>query len=120
MVRCSYDSKILSIFFYYIAPDGAPVNVVTVAVTSTTVTLSWDPPDDELHNGVIRHYLIFVYEVNTGSNTTLQTSHTTFSIGDLHPFYSYQVGIRAVTMLPGPTSSLITFSTQQDGNLLCL
>jgi len=89
--------------------------VSTTSVTSTAVTLRWDPPSTELHNGLIRHYIVVVYEVNTGLNDTLQTSNTLFSIGDLHPFYTYQVEIGAVTVLPGPLSPPITFNTLQDG-----
>ena len=85
-------------------------------VTSTTITLSWSSPSDDLHNGLIRHFLINVIETNTGVNYTIQTlARTTFTIGDLHPYYTYKLSVQAVTVLPGPPSLSVTVLTLQDG-----
>ena len=89
---------------------------MVTAVTSLTITLSWSPPSDDLHNGIIRHYLINIIEVNTSAAYTLQTqAHTSLTIGVLHPFYAYELSVQAVTVLPGPSSPSITVVTLQDG-----
>ena len=85
-------------------------------VTATSVTLSWEPPVSDLQNGVIRHYLIQVFEYQTGNNLTYQaTAHTVFTVGDLHPFYTYSIAVQAVTVAAGPLSVSQTISTLEDG-----
>ncbi len=92
------------------------MSVGTTDVTSTSVTLSWLPPSDDLLHGVIRHYLCNVQDTTTGVNITVQTlSHTTFSIGDLFPYRNYEITVQAVTVSPGPPSTPIIVSTLQDG-----
>ena len=105
-----------SMFFHHLAPDGAPTFVMATDVTSITITLTWSPPRDDLHNGIIRHYLINILEVNTSAAYTLRTqAHTSLTIGVLHPFYTYELSVQAVTVLPGPASPTITVVTLQDG-----
>ena len=85
-------------------------------VTATSVTLSWEPPESDLQNGVIRHYLIQVFEYQTGNNLTYQaTAHTVFTVGDLHPFYTYSFSIQAVTVAAGPLSVSKSVRTLEDG-----
>lgn len=85
-------------------------------VTSTSLTLSWFPPEEQ--NGVIRHYIVVVHEVNTGTNFTYQAqSHLSFSIGDLHPYYTYQINVFAVTVEVGPASLDHNITTLQDSKL---
>ena len=85
-------------------------------ITATSVTLSWEPPESDLQNGVIRHYLIQVFEYQTGSNLTYQaTAHTVFTVGDLHPFYTYSIAVQAVTVAAGPLSLSQSISTLEDG-----
>ncbi len=109
--------KLYSIACSYLsAPSGAPAFIGATDVTSTSVTLSWTPPSDELHHGVIRHYLFIVQETFTGTNFTVQThSHTTFTIGDLFPYRNYEISVQAVTVSPGPPSTPIVILTLQDG-----
>lgn len=88
----------------------------TSVVTATAVTFSWSSPDTELHNGIIRHYLISVYERDTGRNFTVQSrADTQFTIGDLHPYYTYELSVQAVTIKTGPVSSVLSVITAQDG-----
>ena len=103
---------------YQLAPSGAPSPAMVVGLTSTSVSLNWLPPNNTLHNGVIRHYSIYVQETNTGADFSVQTlSDTTFTVGDLHPYYTYVISVQAVTVLPGPMSSPTTILTLQDGML---
>jgi hypothetical protein len=88
--------------------------VVSSSVTSTSLTLTWAPP--LIPNGVITHYIINAVEVDTGVNITYQAqSRTTFTVGDLHPYYTYQFNVRAVTVAVGPASPSHTVTTLQDG-----
>lgn len=98
-----------------VAPDSAPGSVMSSNITSSSLTLTWVAPQDTLQNGVIRHYIIMALEVNTGANFTYQAqSHTTFSVGDLHPYYTYRYNVHAVTIEVGPASLDHTVTTLQD------
>ncbi len=100
-------------FNFYLAPEGAPISVLSSNVTSTSLTLSWLPPLNP--NGLIRRYIITVLEINTGTNSTYQAhSHTSISIGDLHPFYSYTFNVFAITVEEGPSSLSHTVTTLED------
>ena len=92
--------------------------MISSDVTSTSLTLTWLPPQTTLQNGVIRHYIVTALEINTGANFTYQAqSHTTFSIGDLHPYYTYLFNVFAVTVEVGPASLDHSVTTLQDGTL---
>ena len=88
-------------------------------VTSNSVLLTWMPPQEHLWNGVIRHYQILVFEVDTRMNYSYRaTPTTTFRIGELHPFSTYNIRVQAITVVAGPLSSAITVSTLQEGKLI--
>lgn len=79
----------------------------------------WLPPVNP--NGMIRHYVITALEINTGNNLTFQAhSHISFSVGDLHPFYSYLFNVFAVTVEMGPPSPDHTVTTLEDSKFTTL
>ncbi len=83
-------------------------------MTSDSASLSWLPPARS--NGVIRHYLLFFDEKDTGFNrTVLAHSNTNFVVGGLHPYYTYHLSIHAVTIATGPPSTVLILQTLQDG-----
>lgn len=97
------------------------MNVSFSGVTSTSFILTWRPP--AVPNGVVAHYTITLLEINTGTNFTYQAhSHSFFSVGDLHPSYSYFIHVFAVTIQTGPPSLDIMLTTLEDSKLynLCL
>ena len=100
----------------FVAPGAAPTMLTASNITATSFTLSWEPPESDLQNGVIRHYLIQVFETQTGNNLTYQaTARTVFTVGDLHPFYSYSFSVQAVTVAAGPLSVPRSVRTLEDG-----
>ena len=101
---------------YTSAPLAPPTALIVTNVTSRSVSLSWEPPQVDLHNGVIRHYQIMVSETDTGITSIHRTTaNTAFILGMLHPYYSYVFRVQAVTVTAGPFSSPITTVTLQDG-----
>ncbi len=83
-------------------------------MTSTSVTLSWLPP--ETPNGIIRHYNIFLDEQDKGLNRTVVAHSTTnVIVGGLHPYYTYHLSVKAVTIVSGEPSKMLIFKTLQDG-----
>ena len=45
--------------FLFSVPDGPPEKVHCVALTPTTIQVSWHPPESHLRNGVIKGYKVF-------------------------------------------------------------
>ena len=75
----------------------------------------------ELQNGVIRHYQVVAFEVNTNSTLTYRaTANTAFTVGELHPYYMYRFAVQAVTVATGPLSTYVSVLTLQDGQFACL
>ena len=71
MVSADYASSHTYMYSSCTVPASAPVNIESSTVTSTMVEISWDPLPSEDENGIVRHYLINVTEIQTGN--TFQT-----------------------------------------------
>lgn len=73
----------------------------------------------ELWHGELREYRIDIDEVETG--TFLQffsaPSLTEATVGHLHPYYTYNCTIIAITVGEGPPSTVITVRTAEEGML---
>lgn len=105
-------------FIIHADPSGTPSNTSGIALNSTHIYLSWDrPPEDQLH-GELREYRITINELETYNYTFLVSSDpdvTEAIIGPLHPYYTYNCTILAVTVGEGPPSTVITVRTREDG-----
>ena len=95
-------------------PSDTPQFVRYTAVTFTSVDLSWSPPPTEHHNGVIRQYTVRMVVQDTGEIFTHSTVGLSITVGSLHPYYTYNFSISAVTVVPGPYSVPITVQTLPD------
>ncbi len=105
------------------APEAPPTSIAQCNVMPRSAKLSWASPRSDLQNGVVRYYILEVYENNTGNSSTYQTlsARRSYTISNLHPYYTYSVRILAVTVGPGPLSVSHTINTLQAGKnyLLC-
>ena len=74
------------------------------AITSSTIRVSWSPPNKEMQNGFIRNYSIIVSDINNVNETVLYVSEvlTTTEIMNLKPFTKYYVLVAAFTIGVGP------------------
>ena len=89
--------------------------MTATSVTSTGFLLSWVSPPPEDQNGVIRNYTISLVELTTGRMVQLVSQSTTQLFDSLQPYYNYSVQVAAVTVAPGPFSSLFVVTTLEDG-----
>ena len=87
------------------------------AVDLTTLFLSWSAPPIDQQNGIIRHYIITLTELETGSTFSYTTIHTNLTIPSLHPYYQYQIEISAVTIGTGPSSVPVILQMPEDGKI---
>ena len=85
------------------------------APSSTSLDSEWSAPPQGSQNGIIRSYVVRVYEVITNTTLTYNTTEESLTVGFLHPHYQYQVSVAAVTVGQGPFSDAATIQTPQDG-----
>ena len=87
-------------------PTGAPRNIGAAAVSSTSISFTWEPPSFELQNGVIRSYHVNVTEIETGQmrSFVIPGIDTLLILNALHPFYRYNYSIAANTTALGPAT----------------
>lgn len=101
------------------APSAPPVAVIHSQLTSNSVLLRWSPPPDEHVNGIVRAYVVIVFERETRRNFNLTATQDELSIGNLHPFYGYNFSVCAVTVAQGPCTVLYSLQTLEDGKQCC-
>lgn len=100
------------------APSSAPSDLTALHTTSTSLTLSWNPPPPQHHNGVITEYLVTVLGLSTLTSTSLTTNDTELTVTGLVPYSGYEVTVAAFTSEgSGPHTDPFLLQTEQDGKL---
>lgn len=94
------------------------MSLMVVSSTSTSLTLSWSPPPQDQLNGVLRHYVVIVEELDSGRNLTLTSINSQIVLADLHPFYTYRVSVCSVTLGVGPCAYFQPVQLPQEGMLI--
>ena len=100
-------------------PSSAPMNLQGNAVNSTAIQLQWEPPPLADQNGVVRSYLIYISVVETGSVFQLNSETNALNISSLHPYYTYNITVAALTIAPGPYGVVLTIRMPEDGMDCC-
>lgn len=100
------------------APSVAPSAVILQSYTSQSITLSWEFPPQEDINGVLRQFVVRIFEHETGNVLTETTDNEQTTLLDLHPYYTYSVSVAAQTVSTGPFSNNITIQLAEDGEQL--
>lgn len=86
-----------------------------MAVSSTSIRVTWNPPLAEDQNGLIRSYHINV-SVEDGEMMYFETNGLTtiYILNSLHPYYLYNIKISAFTVGLGPYTT-VEVRTQPEG-----
>ena len=84
-------------------------------ISPTSLMLNWDPPLQEVRNGIIQRYTIWITELETGQSITLTSESTTVNVTSLHPYYTYNCSVAAETTAIGPFSSPIVIQLPESG-----
>ena len=95
---------LMAIFISHVEPTGAPQAVEAVAVSSSSIRLTWNPPLAEEQNGRISFYHINITSVDDRGVMNFETDglNTIFILNSLHPYYLYTITIAAFTVGLGP------------------
>jgi receptor-type tyrosine-protein phosphatase Q len=110
-------STVTSITTLEDAPSGSPTNLTATDTGPDFVSLSWIPPDLAQQNGIIRHYLINAYPINSSAPDVSQStpsSSISHTLGALQPYTLYSISVAAVTIVTGPSSTPIEVETSED------
>ena len=89
--------------FYYIVPDGPPLNIILYSPTSTSINVNWDLPDPLSRNGIITKHQLNYTEVFQPSNVIIVglDVSTSYLIEGLKIFTQYYVSVSAGTQITG-------------------
>ena len=97
---------------------SAPVQSLSgVNSSSTSLTISWQPPPADDQNGIIRAYNVsYGLPEETSSYTNESTPNEMIELTGLEKFTEYLVIVNAFTVGPGPSAS-VTVRTDSDREL---
>ena len=97
-------------------PIAPPQDVQVNNITSNSVIISWNEPDVDFHNGIIRYYAVHASPKSLEVDSIVRTtSERKLKMVGLHPFTTYDVKVIAFTVGLGPASDTITFRTMEAG-----
>ncbi|XP_051768635.1 receptor-type tyrosine-protein phosphatase F isoform X5 [Ctenopharyngodon idella] len=82
-------------------PSGFPLNLRVVGLTTSTTSLSWNPPALSERNGRITQYLVVYRDINSKQNSTNRTAETQMTIQGLRPDTTYDIRVQAFTSKGG-------------------
>lgn len=99
----------------YIAPSGYIQSPIVSIMTSSELNVTWLAPPLDQQNGIITHYVIKIVEVISSISFQYKSNTTWLFVGDLHPYYTYNITIATVTIEQGPFSSGITITMPETG-----
>ena len=90
-----------------------------VALNSSTVQVSWDPPPQDKQNGPVNGYVLSIFGVNSHEEFEIDTDQSSnITLFSLHPFYTYSYTIAAVGIGIGPYSSAVLFQMPEEGRFI--
>ncbi|XP_046857453.1 receptor-type tyrosine-protein phosphatase T-like isoform X2 [Xenia sp. Carnegie-2017] len=81
-------------------PDGPPLNVTVAVVNSSSLSITWKPPDISKRNGKIINYTICITRWKNGTcSGNFTTKNQNFIVNDLKPATTYYISILASTII---------------------
>ncbi|XP_059840008.1 receptor-type tyrosine-protein phosphatase F-like isoform X3 [Hypanus sabinus] len=101
-------------------PSAPPQDVHGVAISSSSIRVSWRPPPANSRNGVITKYSIIYQAVDSENNKkhvldNIEADATSSLVEGLEKWTEYQVWVMAHTNVgPGPKSTPVIIRTEED------
>lgn len=88
-------------------------------INSSSAIIYWNPPVADQQNGFITYYLVTINNHESGHISVINATDLSLNLNDLHPFYTYDCYVAAVTVENGPVA-LITFEMPENGKKVTL
>ena len=91
---------------------------MVMALNSSTVQVTWGPPQPHTQNGPINGYILLIVGINSDEETELFVGQSglDLTVLSLHPFYTYTYTIAALsTNGVGPYSSPLSLQMPEEG-----
>ncbi len=104
----------------YTAPSGHPLSFQVVSKSSRSIFLSWAPPQLDLQNGILRHYVITIKSDSGRETRKISAPVNSSALTGLQPHTIYELSLAAVTISSGPSTPTVSVQTSEDGNLLVI
>ena len=96
---------------------GPPTNLTTSIVDPYTISLSWNPPQADQQNGILRYYLVTLTSNLPTVTRNISASQLTISVGGLRPFTLYTCKVEVGTVGLGPPTLFQYIWTPEDGKI---
>ena len=104
---------LLLLLINFAVPTISPANLAVSVVSATALYLSWSSVFTPV--GDVRDYTVRLLELDTGLVIDFRSTNTFITV-PVHPAYSYNCSVAAVTVGRGPFSAVVSVSTPEDGN----
>ena len=112
LINSNLQEITMTLVLPYSAPSP-PTNLRTRDVTSTSITVTWEPP--KYSNGMLLGYEV-CYTSNGESPSVASVQNTTVKLTDLKPWAMYCISVRAKTLAGfGEKSIPVMISTLESG-----
>ena len=92
---------------------GPPTNLAAPRTTTSSLSLTWNPPRFDLQNGIIRHYVVYIDDISNGNSWQLTSNVSRITINNLQPFFTYNCSVAAFTIGVGPISDSLVVTLPQ-------
>ena len=89
--------------------------ILSISANSTTITLTWGPPDLDSLNGVLVGYHIQCSNGRRDYSQNVTSSQNTTTISGLQPFNNYSCNITARNIIGEGPAATANLTTEQDG-----
>ena len=85
-----------------------PQNMSALALSSTSILLSWMPPQRDLINGVLRYYHVLITDLHgeVVYDALVNEDSLDTDVSSLYPYSVYNCSVAAVTVEDGPSTEV--------------
>ncbi len=101
----------------FIAPSGPPTNFVASSSDSRSISLTWNQPEADELNGILRHYLVTLTSILPTETQNISSSQVYITITGLRPNTQYTCIVSTETVGSGPPTPAQQILTPEDGIL---
>ncbi|KAH9507492.1 hypothetical protein Btru_051291 [Bulinus truncatus] len=97
-----------------ILPAGQVANISVDSVTSSTATVSWQPPPCSQRKGLLKSYSVYLQTVGSADRKLYSSTEIRYMLTNLLPYTNYSIEVAFNNSIgQGPLSSKLYFNTSE-------